>query len=972
MRPLKLTLSAFGPYAGHTEIDLEKLGEKGLYLITGDTGAGKTTIFDAITFALFGEASGENRTAGMLRSKYAEPETPTEVEMCFRYRGQDYTVKRNPEYERPAKRGGGTTIQKADAELTLPDGAVLTKPREVDRKILEILGVNHQQFSQIAMIAQGDFLKLLLADTKERQEIFRKLFETEHYKALQMQILSDAKRLFVEKEDARKAIEHYVQSTTADPLSPLSLELAQAHQGAMLTADVLSLLERIIADDETRRGQLETEINAASAALETISGHLTALGAYQKLQSDLGRTKAQLEEAEPKLDVLQKHYEAEQAREPERKELERRITVLTEMLPQYAELGALLHAETAREKTLEKLISEQAQRTAKQTKWKQQLEAAKQELETLGSVEVTLATKKAAQEANAQKQSELRTLQENYAALSQKQRALKTAQQALTTAVARFEEADASYKERNRAFLYEQAGILASSLKPGDTCPVCGQAITEESHLATLSEAAPTEADVQKAQKLSEQLRMEMEEKSRMANGLKGEYEASAQHVLQQCATLLGDVKTQTLDAPEAAATCDGTTEMKHKGTAHMSSEHSDAQAATETVAVTAAVLNEGYQRMQAACADAQAAAGVLEAAVKELTLQAKRKASFEEQIPEAERKLEALDGEIRQAEAKQIELQAAQKAARDEIEKQQAKLPFPTEREARAEISRLDGLKTRADVALAQAEQALRAEEKTLAELRGSLQKLEEQAKTAEGAQYDAEAERAEQTKLSGLRQQRRAEADGVIARIENNKAQLTRIREGAAQLSEKERHYAWMSELSNTANGTVAGSEKMTLETYIQTTYFDRILRRANTRLMIMSDAQYELVRRKSADNIKSQSGLELDVLDHYNGTLRSVKTLSGGESFKASLSLALGLSDEISSSVGGIRLDTMFVDEGFGSLDEDSLHAAIQALAELTEGHRLVGIISHVGELKQQIDKQLVVTKDRAGGSQVEVVA
>lgn len=964
MRPLKLKLSAFGPYKGVTEIDMEKLGERGLYLITGDTGAGKTTIFDAITFALFGEASGENRTAGMLRSKYAEPETPTEVEMCFRYRGQDYTVKRNPEYERPAKRGGGTTIQKADAELWLPDGAVLTKPREVDRKILEILGVNHQQFSQIAMIAQGDFLKLLLADTKERQEIFRKLFETEHYKALQMQILSDAKRLFVEKEDARKAIEHYVQSTTADPLSPLSLELAQAHKGAMLTADVLSLLERIIADDEMRREQLETEINEASAALEKISGHLTAIGAYQKLQSDRSRTKVQLEEAEPKLDVLQKHYEAEQAREPERKELERRITVLTEMLPQYAELGTLLQAQATREKELEKLISEQAQRTAKQTKGQQQLEATKRELQTLGSVEAELATKQAAQEANARKQSELRSLQENYEALRRKQRALKTAQEDLKTAMTRFEEADASYKERNRAFLCEQAGILARDLKPGDTCPVCGHAITEESHLAILSEGAPTEADVQKAQKLSEQLRMEMEEKSRTAMGRKGEYEASAQHVLQQCAALLGNVKMQNPDVPEATEACEGTSQL--------SSEQTAADAPTGTVMVTAEALNEGYQRMQAACADAQAAAGALEAAVKELMLQAKRKASFEEQIPAAEQKLEELNEQIRQAEAREIELQAAQKAAHDEIEKQQAKLPFPTEREARAEISRLDGLRTRADAALAQAEQALRAEEKTLAELRGSLQQLSEQVKTAEGAQYDAGTERAEQTRLSGLRQQRRAEADGVIARIETNKAQLTRIREGAAELSEKERHYAWMSELSNTANGTVAGSEKMTLETYIQTTYFDRILRRANTRLMIMSDAQYELVRRKSADNIKSQSGLELDVLDHYNGTLRSVKTLSGGESFKASLSLALGLSDEISSSVGGIRLDTMFVDEGFGSLDEDSLHAAIQALAELTEGHHLVGIISHVGELKQQIDKQLVVTKDRAGGSQVEVIA
>ena len=925
MRPLKLKLSAFGPYKGVTEIDMEKLGESGLYLITGDTGAGKTTIFDAITFALFGEASGENRTAGMLRSKYAEPETPTEVEMRFRYRGQDYSVKRNPEYERPAKRGGGTTIQKADAELTLPDGAVLTKPREVDRKILEILGVNHQQFSQIAMIAQGDFLKLLLADTKERQEIFRKLFETEHYKALQMQILSDAKRLFVEKEDARKAIEHYVQSTTADPLSPLSLELEQAHRGAMLTADVLSLLDRIIADDETRRGQLEKEINEASASLEQISGHLTAIGAYQKLQSDLSRTNAQLQEAEPKLRVLQKNYEAEQAREPERKELERRITVLTELLPQYAELGARMQQQATREQQLIRIRTEQTTRISRQTTLSQQLDQSKAELQALGTVDALLATKTAEQAENARKRNELSTLTNLFEALKEQSKKYATAQKAFELAYSKYEEADASYKECNRAFLCEQAGILANSLKPGDICPVCGHAITGESHLATLAEGAPTEADVQAAQKRAEQFQRDAEKKSGIAKGLRGEYQGAAQHVLQQCSTLFGEMKD----------------------------------------------LNLAYQRVMEACTALSEEAATLTAGMKELIGKTERKKTLEQQIPDVEQKLTALNDEIQKAEAQQIEVQTAFTAGAGEIEERRAKLPFASEQEAQAEITRLSKLQTQAMEDFRQAEQALHAEEKSIAELRGSLQQLEEQMKTAEGAQYDAEAERAEQTRLSGLRRQRRAEADGVIARIENNKAQRTRIREGAEQLSEKERHYAWMSELSNTANGTVAGSEKMTLETYIQTTYFDRILRRANTRLMIMSDAQYELVRRKSAENLKAQSGLELDVLDHYNGTLRSVKTLSGGESFKASLSLALGLSDEISSSVGGIRLDTMFVDEGFGSLDEDSLHAAIQALAELTEGHRLVGIISHVGELKQQIDRQLVVTKDRAGGSRVEVI-
>ncbi len=185
MRPLKLTVSAFGPYAGRVVMDLEQLGQQGLYLITGDTGAGKTTIFDAITYALYGEPSGDNRDPSMFRSKYARPETPTEVELVFSYGGKTYTVRRNPEYERPAKRGGGTTLQKADAELTLPDGRLVTKAREVNREIVDIIGLDRSQFSQIAMIAQGDFLKLLLADTKSRQEIFREIFKTRYYMVFQ-------------------------------------------------------------------------------------------------------------------------------------------------------------------------------------------------------------------------------------------------------------------------------------------------------------------------------------------------------------------------------------------------------------------------------------------------------------------------------------------------------------------------------------------------------------------------------------------------------------------------------------------------------------------------------------------------------------------------------------------------------------------------------------------------------------------
>ncbi len=925
MRPLKLTMSAFGPYKGVMEIDMEKLGESGLYLITGDTGAGKTTLFDAITFALFGEASGENRTAGMLRSKYAEPETPTEVVLCFRYRGQDYTVRRNPEYERPAKRGSGTTMQKAGAELILPDGAVLSRPREVDQRILTILGVNHQQFSQIAMIAQGDFLKLLLADTKERQEIFRKLFETERYKALQQQLQNDARRLYGEKEDARKAMAQYIQMTAADPLDPLAPELLRAHRGEMLIDDVLPLLERILKNDQERNARLESRIGETTKTLEQISAHMTAISAYRKLQAETARTEACLAASEPKLTALKEAWTSEQLREPERQEIRRQETVLQAELSQYRELSALEKAQTERCQKLSQQQMLQESCRVKQEKKAQQLEKARQELKNLEDSDVQLARTQAALSEADQKLGQLQELEIRYQELEKKNRAMLRAQHAFQRAQESFEEANASWRDKNRAFLCEQAGILAADLKIGDSCPVCGHTITKESVLARLSSGAPTEADVEQARMDAEALRKKADTESRTAGDRKGQYEASVQHVLQACRTLFGDITD-----PET-------------GRQHLERAQTELQARAEKLRTETAALQE----------------------------KSERKAKLEKGIPEAEQQLSQLQQALQQAGTAKAELQAAVRTADAELLRRRAALSFPSEKEASEEIRRLSARRTAAEQALQKAEQAVRTEEQRMASLRGSLQQLQAQQKTAEGAAYDEVAEREAQTRLSGERQQLRQEANAVNVRVQQNAHCLEKLRTGAADLSEKERRYAFVNELSNTANGTLSGAEKMTLETYIQTTYFDRILRRANTRLMIMSDAQYELVRRKTADNYRAQSGLELDVIDHYNGTTRSVKTLSGGESFQASLSLALGLSDEISSSVGGIRLDTMFVDEGFGSLDEDALHTAIRALSELTEGHRLVGIISHVAELKQQIDRQILVTKDRTGGSRAEVV-
>ena len=258
---------------------------------------------------------------------------------------------------------------------------------------------------------------------------------------------------------------------------------------------------------------------------------------------------------------------------------------------------------------------------------------------------------------------------------------------------------------------------------------------------------------------------------------------------------------------------------------------------------------------------------------------------------------------------------------------------------------------------------------EKELAGLKGKIDQLKKQLESKED--IDTEKLLEEKNALTEKKTELTEKSETISTRIYTNNRAKENISKKATELTTIEEKWTWVKALSNTANGNISGKEKIMLETYIQATFFDRIIDRANTRLMVMSGGQYELIRRQEASNYRSQSGLELDVKDHYNGSIRNVKTLSGGESFKASLSLALGLSDEIQSNAGGIKLDTMFVDEGFGSLDEESLQQAIKALADLSEGNRLVGIISHVAELKERIDKQVIVTKEKTGGSKVTIV-
>ena len=919
MRPLKLTLSAFGPYAGRMELDFETLGTGGLYLITGDTGAGKTTIFDAISFALFGEASGGNREPGMLRSKYADPATPTEVSLTFRYAGKEYTVTRNPEYLRPKGRGEGLTKQTAGATLIRPDGTPVTRPKEVNAAIRDILGLDREQFAQVAMIAQGDFLKLLLADTKERQKIFRNIFHTGLYVELQDRLAKQANQVKYQWEDVLGSIRQYVEGILCTEVSPLAQQVRLAGSGGLPTTEVLSVLDALLEEDGTLQKELEQQLAQTDQSLEAVVALLTKAEARQRTQALLTRTEEQEAAAKCLLLQRQAELEARQAEAPLLEQLGREITAIDLSLPEYdrlEELESALAKAAARQQTARNNSLAAAQ---SKTLLSSEIETLKKERAALENTGAETEKLLAQKQSCLQKRDSLLALIRDISAYRVQQEAWQTAQALYLAASRQSAALLEDYDRKHRAFLDEQAGIIAAGLNEGQPCPVCGS--THHPAPAVMSQSAPTEEEVKKARKAYEKAVRDTEKASAAAAREKGRT-VSLEETLQKQATALLDVPS--INEAESVAR------------------------------ETAARLDNTILEID----------GQLRAAQK----QQARKELLDALIPRKEQELATAELRLAAAREQLASGDASIRSLQEQAAALKGKLPFEGKAPALSRRSSLD-LQRRTLLAGSEtAEKRYAACKEQLAALTASAEQLK--AQLAESGPADMPALNEEKTSLSARKAAILSQQKAVHTRITTNTACRKNIRSKSAELTVLEEKQKWLRALSDTANGTIRGKEKIMLETYIQTTYFDRIVARANVRLMKMTGGQYDLKRRKTADTMRGQTGLELDVVDHYNGTERSVKTLSGGESFKASLALALGLSDEVQMSTG-IQLDTLFVDEGFGSLDPESLNQAYNTLAGLTEGNRLVGIISHVAELKERIDRQIVVTKEKSGGSRAVII-
>ena len=1241
MKPEKLIISAFGPYAAETEVDFTKLGDGGLYLITGDTGAGKTTIFDAITFALFGEASGAVREAGMFQSKYAKAGTPTFVELTFLSHGKRYRVRRNPEYVRPKERGQGVTTQAARAELYFYDGRQpVTKTGEVTRAVEQILGFNYGQFTQIAMIAQGDFQKLLLADTAERGKIFRQLFHTELFSDLQNRLREEKNACDAEYREIRRSIAQSLDGADCSGEPDLEERLSELRK-VKFEGQVEAGLELLKALTDRGSGRLKN----LDARLEKLDGQIREQAAYLEKVRQNGKRRKELEErkkereqflpvlqaaagaweeakssgdAVPELDRMiqectewERQYgglEQDQSRlaglDRRREEeagglerlLKRQAELDQELLAEKREIRSLSEADGERERLLGRQTGLQNRRNGLEGKFSQWKEVREQlagnrerlsrlleqeagERERKDALEQSLLemegaeTREQAMVHEAERCTEQRrkldlldrgirdgkerlcraedswkqageqwkAAQADQSALKEMGKRLhetelslaawKQEELRLTERLAsvkqfygRMEKLDAMFQELERAqkeyeqaaavhgrvqedfgimeqlFYDAQAGLLARNLTEGEKCPVCGSVHHPEP--ARLLTGAPEKPELDRKKKEADRVRQAMIEASAaaMQGGLRLREEEESLRgeagELFDMAISCEDREWRTFFQSRAAA------EIKAAETAldagkeqagamiQLLEQKSRVEQENARLETTLPELQKAEERARETVTAAETALSGLRdqrksfleelglpdngEAFEELSRRCREKTDallkareetacyrrLREERLELQKRLEAVQRELAEKQQEESAGMGRLEALEDQI---QAELELPgTEAGLKSgkamenELEDLDAALSKIQAELEEnrrkllrREQLEKAAEETErlsgdcqkqagdkrlllarmdAERAGLLGSIEEK-KAVLGAltreenrrkgeearekkravsEQTAEAERAYlkcMQKDAGLREaitalegqtdpmvteseadaaealgqkerereEAREERTRQYAEYENNRRIYDAVLKSRDAMVKAERRYIWVKALSDTANGNLAQKHKIELETYVQMAYFDRILRKANVRLMTMTGGQYELVRKKDQDTRQGKVGLDLNVTDHYNGSQRSVKTLSGGESFMASLSLALGLSDEIQARAGGIQLDAMFVDEGFGSLDEEALNQAVKVLNGLAGGNRMVGIISHVAELKERIDRKIVVKKDRiggGGGSRIEV--
>ena len=927
MKPLKLTMSAFGSYAGKNVIDFTGQ-QQGIFLITGDTGAGKTTIFDAITYALYNQTSGGERNGNMMRSQYAQPETETYVELEFLYRGQTYRVRRNPDYKiTKTLKNGKIREQKVphSVELTMPDGTVFPeKKNATDAKIIEILGLTADQFSQIVMIAQGDFLKLLYTKSDERKMIFSKLFRTDIYWKIQENLRRKSMEMDERIQENDRAFEQEKSRTIPLPESeelPLD-ELVERLRERLKDALKEQNLRRANVEELNKKITKYEEINKLFVSLEKIRQTGKELEARQVESKERRQQIENALKADKVLVAEQQNLRQQQTVEQSVQAIAKMEETLTNNQEMFETLKTQLQEVEAEQKREAADIQKKMLALEQSFPSYEALQNARSEEQQAKKVWEDLG--KTSEESFHKKEAGIAALKEQQK--QQEQVVEQTKKNWEQTSLSASESAK-HYEHMYEAFLKEQAGILAENLSAGCPCPVCGSTVHPDP--AKLSDHAVTELEVEQAKKT----RAAAEEKCDLAYAAfeaeKTEKQKLAQAVEKEEADF---VLAQTIAKQQ----------RKEAEQNYVSLQKIAEQIREKLVYPSLAEAKKQYAAMQKALAAA------------EQEIERKR-----QKVSELAEAMNTLKG---------------QKLAEEENQKTAKKLAVKTEKEY-AKLLEKSGFVSEETYHLAilpeRSRSKLEREEKEYESQclrQQSEQKLLE--KQVSGKTYTDTTELNEQLKAE---KQALKEAEKTYMELhtayENDRSVLQNCAVYLEKGKKLESEDQVIKSLSKTANGRLSGSAKIDFETYIQRQYFKQIIHEANKRLLTMSNHQFILKLKEEANTgRKTNEGLDLSVYSFVTDSERDVKTLSGGESFLAALAMALGLSDIVERSAGAIHPDMMFIDEGFGSLDAQSRQQAIEVLAELAGDSRMVGIISHVTELKEQIDRKLVVSRTDKGSRAV----
>ena len=1034
MRPLSLEMHLFGPYTETTTIDFSRFGEGGVFLITGDTGAGKTTLFDGMVYALYGRVTNDRRTGPSLRSDYATVQDATWVRLTFEHAGLTYVIERSPSYERSLKRGEGTTRQEAQVCLTLPDGKTVENDNQVRQTIESLLGLDFEQFRQVSMLAQGEFLKFLLAKSRDRELIFRKLFSTDSCARLTDRLRDRTLALkervsFLEQEIAlrlsmldwpegdpgRQAFDGCIPSQAEPLLHLISESNARTAQALSAARDSLSQADAAYARALTEReralreNKLFAQLTAQRESLARLEvqgsdaqswkNALEAARRAQQLQPQsalLASVRAQLQAAQSQQTALERTLEQAKSRlsqaqsdarqlpdlEEEQKALAARLEEYRRILPLYEQLDEAAQALRLAEQTVSQLAPHIVLRRQALSELSAQQAQLVQQLSELSGVEERCRN-------GQQALSDLRGQLDSLSSLAQLLRDRALAQSTLLQLVERQAplaaqalSADTLYQTAYAAFLREQAGLLARELQDGAPCLVCGS--TSHPSPALLSPHAVTQNELARLKRAAEENRALLEQVNAECGRAQERIDTleQAARPIVQALSLPLEAETVRLELAKKQALlrrCEDAyrallaqAELKKKTEQlHQAAQAREKQLTSE--------LEAWNSRLSGATAQAERARATHQTLASQLPTSAPDNLRIRQQQALARQELlrqtaERLNQVLREREQETAALEGRLHTLREQLSALSTRLG-----EAQSAFSQALTAQGFAD------EQAFvfaRLDENTRSSLSARLEdytsrlsltrqevaRLEEE--TREKSPVD---EQALSSALDRVLQAQKAGREAVKTleqRLSLNRQLFTRLTALCAEHAEVSARYACVSALSSQCAGKSAGRYRISFEQYLQRHYLEAVVEQANLHLTRMTDGRYRLVRREQLRGL-TEGALELDVYDGFSMRSRPVGTLSGGEAFQAALSLALGLSEIVMRESGGVRIDTLFIDEGFGSLDETALDEAVAVLTQLGEGSRLVGIVSHVAELRERIDRQVIVTARPGEGSQVRLV-